>query len=315
VRFAWVGVHAEGLAALEALLSAGVPIQGVLTLRPDLAARRSGSADYRPLCQARGVPLHHVASINDPDALAILHQLAPDVVFVIGWHQMVRAPALRLARVGVLGAHASLSPRYRSAPVNWALIRGERQTGNRLVWLAEDPAAAEVVDQRAIPITPYDTCASLYEKVGATTREMLLRLMPRLLAGERPGVPQPPVTEAPLPRRRPADGVIDWAQSSAAVYDFIRALTRPYPGAFSRLEGHRWVIWSAALPPGSPYPSAPAGEIVGAARSPVTQACGLVVACGTGAVLLLEMEDEHGVVLSGRALSDQPWAGKRWVHD
>ena len=315
MRFAWVGVHAEGLPALEALLVAGVPMAGVLTLRPDLAARRSGAADYRPLCQAHGVPLYYVANINDPGSVAILRELAPDVVFVIGWHQVVRAPALQLATMGMIGAHASLQPRYRSAPINWALIRGESETGNSLLWLAEDLDAAELVDQRVIPITPYDTCASLYQQVAATTREMLLRLVPRLLAGERPVTPPAWSREPPLPRRRPADGVIDWTHSSREVYDFVRALTRPYPGAFSRLDGQRWVVWSVALPPFPGPESGLAGRILGPVLSPVPAACGLQVECGTGTVVLLELEDEHGMVLAGPDLSEQPWAGKRWADD
>jgi methionyl-tRNA formyltransferase len=316
VRFAWVGVHAEGIPPFEAVLATGVTFQGVLTLRPDLAARRSGHADYRPMCQQRGVPLHYVANINDPESHKLLQGLAPDVVFVIGWHQMVRPAALRLARVGMVAAHASLLPRYRgSAPINWALIRGERETGNSLVWLGEDPDRSELIDQRAIPITPYDTCETLYGQVAATTREMLLRLLPRLLAGERPGVPLPPPSEPPMPRRRPADGLVDWSRGSSELYDFIRALTRPYPGAFSVLDGDRWLVWRAALPPAAGRVAAAPGEIVGPVVSPVSDACGLLVACGTGALLLLEIEDEHGVILSGRALSEQPWTGKRWGGD
>ncbi|HET7040239.1 MAG TPA: formyltransferase family protein [Gemmatimonadales bacterium] len=313
MRFAWVGVHAEGIPPFEAVLATGVPIQAVLTLRPDLAARRSGHADYRPLCQRRGVPLHYIANVNDAESLALLRDLAPDVAFVIGWHQLVREPALRLARVGMLAAHASLLPRYRgSAPINWALIRGERETGNSLVWLTGDPERSELVDQRVIPITPYDTCATLYAQVAATTREMLLRLLPRLLAGERPGTPLPPPTEPPMPRRRPADGLVDWTRSSREIYDFVRALTRPYPGAFSVLDGHRWLVWRAALPPPSAARTAPPGVIVGTVVSPVSEACGILVACGAGTLQLLEIEDEHGVILSGRALSEQPWTGRRW---
>jgi len=317
MRFAWLGFHAEGLPALEALLAAGAPIDAVLTLQPELAAKRSGRADYQPVCQRYRVPLHYVANINESAAHRILCGLAPDVVFVIGWHQIVRPPALQLARVGMIGAHAALLPHNRgSAPINWALIRGERQTGNTLFWLAEEVDAGEIIDQTAFPITPHDTCASLYQQVALSNRDMLLRVLPRLLAGERPGRPQPPTDEPVLPRRRPADGRIDWSQPSRAVYDFIRALTRPYPGAFSALDGQRWRVWQAALPlvaapalsAGEPQP----GEILGPVVSPVSEACGELVACGEGAVVLLELEAEDGSVLRGRELSDRPWVGRRW---
>jgi methionyl-tRNA formyltransferase len=317
MRFAWVGFHSEGVLALEALLEAKAPIQGVITLKPDLAAKRSGGADYGPLCERFGVPLHYIANINEPDATALLADLACDVVFVIGWHQIVRPAALRLARLGMIGAHASLLPHNRgSAPINWAIIRGERQTGNTLFWLTEDVDAGTIIDQRPFPITPYDTCATLYGHVALTNRDMLLTLLPRLLAGEHPGTRQPPDNEPVLPRRRPADGKIDWGTPGRMVYDFIRALTRPYPGAFSHLDGRRWRIWQAALPQIPAVPDAEPGQCVGPVWSPVDSACGQLVACGDGApgaVLLLQLEDDDGAILRGRELSDQPWAGKRWT--
>jgi methionyl-tRNA formyltransferase len=313
VKFAWVGFHTEGLAALQALLDARAPIAAVLTLTPELAAKRSGGVDYAPLCAQFGVPLQHIAGINEPDAFQILQDVAPDVLFVIGWHQIVRPPVMRLARRGLIGAHASLLPHNRgSAPINWAILRGEREAGNTLMWLAEGVDEGDIIAQRAFPIAPYDTCATLYERVAATNREMLLEVLPQLLAGERPGRPQERGTEPVLARRRPADGRISWDCPAARVYDFIRALTRPYPGAFSALDGRQWWIWEAALPPDRGPVGAP-GEVLGPVHSPAPSACGQVVACGSGAVILLEAEDAAGTRLRGQPLSEQQWTGKRWM--
>jgi methionyl-tRNA formyltransferase len=312
-RFAWVGFHAEGLPALQALLGAGAPIAAVLTLTPELRAKRSGGVDYAPLCAEYGVPLHPITGINEPDAYAILERLAPDVIFVIGWHQIVRPPVMRLARLGLIGAHASYLPHNRgSAPINWAIIRGERLTGNTLMWLAEGVDEGDIIAQRTFPITPYDTCATLYSQVAASNRDMLLEVLPQLLHGERPGRPQPRGTESVLPRRRPADGRIDWDAPARAVYDFVRALARPYPGAFSDLDGRQWRIWDAALVDLGLVSNAVPGQVLGAVASPSPSACGQLVACGTGAVILLEVEDETGTVLHGRALSSQRWKGKRF---
>jgi len=312
VKFAWVGFHAEGLAALRALLDAGAPIAAVLTLKPDLAAKRSGGIDYGPLCAKYGVPLHYIAGINEPDAFRILQELAPDVLFVIGWHQIVRPPVMRLARRGLIGAHASFLPHNRgSAPINWALMRGERGAGNTLMWLAEGVDEGDIIAQRAFPISPYDTCATLYARVAATNRDMLLEVLPRLLAGERPGRPQERGTEPVLPRRRPADGRITWDCPAEQVYDFIRALTRPYPGAFSALDGKQWWIWEAALLPNRGSMGEP-GEVLGPVPSPVESACGQLVACGSGAVILLDVEDDAGTWLRGQMLSEQQWTGKRF---
>ena len=316
MKFAWVGFHAEGLAALEALLDARAPIAAVLTLEPERAAKRSAGTgvDYPGVCAQYGVPLHYIAGINEPDAFQILEAIAPDVLFVIGWHQIVRPPVMRLARRGLIGAHASVLPHNRgSAPINWAIMRGEREAGNTLMWLAEGVDEGDIIAQRAFPISPYDTCATLYARVAATNRDMLLEVLPKLLAGERPGRPQERGTEPVLPRRRPADGLIRWDCPATQVYDCIRALTRPYPGAFSALDGKQWWIWEAALLPDvGPSPVGEPGAVLGPVVSPVWSACGQVVACGSGAVILLCVEDDAGNRLRGQALSDQPWTGKRW---
>lgn len=312
MKFAWVGFHTEGFAALQALLVAHAPIAAVLTLKPDLAAKRSGGIDYGPLCAEYGVPLHYIAGINESDAVRVLQDVAPDVLFVIGWHQIVRPPVMRLARRGLIGAHASFLPHNRgSAPINWAIMRGEREAGNTLMWLAEGIDEGDILAQRAFPISPYDTCATLYARVAATNREMLLEVLPQLLAGERPGRPQERGTEPVLPRRRPADGRITWDCPAAQVYDFIRALTRPYPGAFSALDGKQWWIWEAALQPDR-GPLGDPGEVLGPVLSPAQSACGQLVACGSGAVILLDVEDDAGTRLRGQALSEQQWAGKRF---
>ena len=312
MRFAWVGFHAEGLAALGALLDAGAPIAAVLTLKPELRAKRSGAVNYAPLCAQYRIPLHEISGINEPDAFEILKALEPDVIFVIGWHQIVRPPVMRLAKLGLIGAHASVLPHNRgSAPINWTIIRGEHESGNTLMWLAEGVDEGDIIAQRSFPISVYDTCATLYARVAASNREMLLELLPRLLKGERPGQRQQHSDEPVLPRRRPADGQIDWDQPAFRVYDFIRALTRPYPGAFSQLDGKPWLIWEAALAPDF-GPVGEPGEIVGPVVSPVSSACGQLVACKSGAVILLHVEDETGTELRSELLSEQHWAGKRF---
>jgi methionyl-tRNA formyltransferase len=318
MRFAWIGFHAEGLPALEALLDAGAPIAGVFTLDPALAGARSTSPAYTEVCDRFGVPLLFISGINEPRSLEALERLHVDVAFVLGWPQTVRQAALRIPRLGMIGSHPGLLPRYRgSAPVHWAMIRGEEEAGNTLLWLADRPLAGDIIDQTAFPITPYDTSTEVFSEVAHSNRDMLLRLLPRLLAGERPGVPQPSVDgPALLPRRRAADGRVRWSRSSRAIYDFIRALTHPYPGAFSRIDGRSWRIWKAALPPpGLTTADRTPGEVMGPVVSPVSEACGELVACGDGSLILLEVEAEDGTLLRGQALSEQQWTGKRFDDD
>ena len=309
VRFAWIGFHEEGIEALDALLEAGAPIKAVLTLRPDLAAKRSGGADYFPVCGKHGVPLHYISDVNNDDAKKILADVNADVVFVIGWHQIVRPDALRLARVGMIGAHASLLPHNRgSAPINWAIINGEKETGNSLIWLAPDVDAGDIIDQMAFPIEDDDTCASLYKKVARTNRDMLVRVLPKLMNGERPGTKQVHTDEPVLRRRRPADGLIDWSQPAQRVYDFVRALTRPYPGAFTHLDGKKWFIWRAAKAPTRSEGCRP-GEIIR------VQQQGLLVCTGEGNIVVLEMQSEDGTTLHNLDFAGQDWAGRQFVSE
>ncbi len=311
MRIGWLGFHVEGIPALRALLAAGEDVACVITLDPELAGKRSGVADYPALCAEFGIEPHTVRNINDEAALALLEEQQLDVLFVIGWSQIVRKPAMDLIRVGLIGAHASELPHNRgSAPINWTLIRGEKTSGNTLMWLAEGVDSGDIIDSRSFPVTPFDTCATLYEKVAEANRDMIVALWSRLLRGERSGRPQQHTDEPILPRRRPADGLLDWQQSARAVYDMVRGLTRPYPGAFSFIEGQRYTVWQAALlPPAGRDWGAP-GTVLGPVVSPEPAACGWLVATGEGVLAVLEVEDESGAVTRGPELCALPWEGK-----
>ena len=313
MRIGWIGFHMEGLPALRAALEARFPIVGIITLSGAAAARRSGAEDYSTIGRDFGIPVFEVDDVNAEPGLTTLAGLELDLAFVIGWTQIVGPSARQLMPQGLIGAHASLLPHNRGrAPVNWALIRGEQETGNTLQWLGDAIDGGDVIDMTRIAITPYDSCQSIYERVAESNRDMILRLLPKLLNGERPATPQSRSDEPLLPRRRPADGLLDWSASSDCVYDFVRALTRPYPGAFGRLRGQRWTIWSCALQPSRAIADGPPGEVIGPIVSPVEDACGQAVWCGHGAITLLEVEGEDGRVLKGRELSEQRWTGSSW---
>ncbi|HLH31561.1 MAG TPA: methionyl-tRNA formyltransferase [Terriglobia bacterium] len=312
MKFGWIGFHVEGLPALRAAVRAGYRLEAVVTLDQNAAAKRSGAAAYDKVCEALGVPLYTVSDINAPSSIALLERLDFDVTFVIGWTQLLKSEALRTAKFGMVGAHASLLPRLRGrAPINWALIRGETQTGNTLMWLADGVDTGEIIDQTTIPISPYDTCNTLYEAVAESNKTMICRLMQNLTEGRRPGRPQPVTDEQLLCGRKPSDGLIDWQLDSWRIYNFVRALTRPYPGAFAFLDEKQILIWRCASLPAAAYPGKLPGQIIGPMYSAAESACGQVVACREGAVALLEVELD-GHCLKGRDLSDMPWAGRRF---
>lgn len=316
LRIGWLGFHQEGIPALRGLKESGIHLEAVITLDEAGVTQRSAIADYAGVVDGWDIPLHLIRNINDAASLGLLHSLRLDLLFVIGWSQILKRDALAAAKIGVVGAHASLLPHNRgSAPINWSLIRGEAVTGNTLIWLTEDVDAGRIIDQTGFPITPYDTCRTLYEKVAHTNHIMIQRLLPRLFAGEIPGRPQPVTDHPVLPRRRPSDGLIDWNHSSKDVYNFVRAMTRPYPGAFSFLEGQKWTIQACMLLPDTAAAAGNPGMILGPAFSPAPEACGLVVACKKGSIVVLELEGPGGIILKGQALSNAPWTGKVWTNE
>ena len=259
----WVGFHMEGLPALRAVLGEGYDVRGVVTLTPQAAARHSGAVDYSALCEEFGVPLFRIGNINDSENVELLRQLDPDVLLVIGWSQLLGDDALDVPRIGVMGAHASLLPNNRGrAPVNWAIIRGEELSGNTLMWLNADVDAGEIIDQEAFRVRPQDTCATVYEKVAQTNKSMILSALAQLTEGELESKSQPEASGPVLPGRKPQDGEVDWAATGWEVYNLVRAVTEPYPGAYSFLDGERWTIWRCAFVPGQASLGEP-GMIIG----------------------------------------------------
>lgn len=292
VRIGWVSFHQESLPALEAIIAAGHKVDFLVTLTPEAKAKRSGAVDFADICAEHDIAVQAVRHIDDPDSARFIASRQPDLLVVLGWSQIIGDVVLGIPRIGTVGAHASLLPHNRgSAPVNWAIINGETESGNTLMWLNAGVDTGDIVDQRAFSISDEDTCATLYDKVAESNAEMMLDLVAALERGEMPRRPQPVSDESVLPRRKPSDGLIDWALSDQRIYDFVRALTRPYPGAFTWIAGERYNIWRAAKPLatlGETEVHEP-GTALGVVKLSGSDGYGLEVACGGGSIVLLEI--------------------------
>lgn len=283
----FVGCVEVGRECLEELLECGADVRAVITLDPELARTTSGYVTFDALAWRFGFPVFPVRSVDDADVIARLRGLAPDVIFVIGWQRLLPRMVLEIPRHSCVGMHASLLPRYRGhAPVNWAIINGERETGMTMLYLDERADAGDIIDQRAFPIELEDTCATVYAKAALAGRQMLRTHLAGLLSGIAPRRPQVRL-ETPMPRRRPEDGAIDWGGPSRAIYDWVRALTRPYPGAFSFVGGRRLYVWETRLVAGAKPDLAP-GTVVRVGLE------GVLVATGDGVLLLTSVELEGG---------------------
>jgi methionyl-tRNA formyltransferase len=147
---------------------------------------------------------------------------------------------LAAARRGSYNMHGSLLPKYRGrVPVNWAVLRGERETGATLHRMAAKPDAGEVVDQMAVPILPDDLAVDVFRKVTVAAEIVLHRSLPALLAGTAPHVPQDLAKGSYFGGRKPDDGRIDWTKGAREIHDLVRSVAPPYPGAFTDIAGHR----------------------------------------------------------------------------
>jgi methionyl-tRNA formyltransferase len=301
-RALFVGAVQEGKSCLEGLLFRGEPICGIVTLKEEWARETSGAVPFDDLAAAHGVPLLKVRNLNHPKNVERVLAFAPDLILVIGWTRLLGREILAIPRLGAVGFHASLLPRYRGrAPVNWALINGEVETGNTMFFLDSGVDSGDIITQRAIRITSSDTCATLYARVAESATEMLKAMLPLIKAGSAPRDPQDHALATVMPKRTPADGVIDWAKDAVALDRWIRALTHPYPGAFTFVEGARLFVWEASVAP----------EPVTAEPGTITKigSEGISVATGRGALRMRTVQIEGEIEGSAASVA----ASRRWT--
>lgn len=303
MRILWVGFHVEGIPAFKAVTNGSWDIVGCISLDEGRKAKRSGSVDYGQLCRVRDIPYYEIAHINDQSTIETIKGLAPDVIVVLGWSQILGDEVLSIPRIGVIGAHASLLPAYRgSAPINWAIINRLTETGNTLMWLDSGVDTGLIIDQMPFKIEVYDTCDTLYKKVAQTNKKMLLKALKAIAKRGKYGVIQEHTDTPVLPRRTPKDGLVDFDQAAQDVYNFIRAITRPYPGAFSYCSGEKLKIWNAGFTESQIHGSVKAGTVVDKIYNPVLNRCAIVVSCKSGTILIHEIETASNKILKGKHL-------------
>ncbi|MDB4420606.1 methionyl-tRNA formyltransferase [Akkermansiaceae bacterium] len=290
-----VGYHLEGIQAFE-FLTKNYNVVGLMTLSNDAASKRSGAFNVKLFSVQAKVSYHEVKHINDESSVEIIKDHAPDILIVLGWSQLLNEEVLSIPTIGTIGAHASLLPKMRgSAPINWAIIKGEKKTGNTMMWLNSGVDTGKIIDQYEFDINIYDSCNSLYENVAKSNKIMLERSLPLIEKYGKIGTIQEKGDEDILPRRRPKDGLIDFNQNSLNVYNFVRALTRPYPGAFFQYNSQKVIIWTASYL--KLYnASTEAGVIIDFIYSFGDNDCAVLISTKDGAIIINEIETENEII-------------------
>ena len=245
--------HNVGVRCLGALLKHGVEVPLVVT-HQDHPNETIWFDSVAALAQQHGIA---VITPDDPNTAEVIEQIKaaqPDFLFSFYYRNMLKAPLLDIATRGCYNMHGSLLPKYRGrVPVNWAIIHGETETGATLHAMTEKPDNGAIVAQESVPIAINDTAQEVFTKVTGAAERALDQVLPALLAGTAAHTPQDLTQGAYFSGRKPDDGRIDFTWGGQRIHNFVRALTRPYPGAFADITttggSKRIFIWATGLEP------------------------------------------------------------------
>ncbi len=279
MKVAVFAYHEIGYVCLEEVLASGMEVACLFTHKDD-----PGEEIWfrRPveLALKQSIPVYDPESLRDGKWTDLLRALAPDFIFSFYYRYMIPQEMLDTARVAALNLHGSLLPKFRGrCPVNWVLIEGEKKSGVTLHVMEAKPDAGDIVAQREVEISFDDTAHSLFLKLASAARLLMRDILPQLLSGNFPRKAQAGASSY-YGGRRPEDGLIDWSNNVLTVYNLIRAVTHPYPGAFTFIEGKKLFIWRAE--PLAITHAAPGGAVI--STNP------LLVATDQGALRLISVQ-------------------------
>jgi methionyl-tRNA formyltransferase len=278
-RILFFGYSEVGHTCLDLLIARGDNVVGLIT-HEDHPDEKIWFKTPAIAALEHGIPVFTPASVNTPEWIKKIAAMKPDLILSVYYRHMIGQWILDLPTLGAFNLHGSLLPKYRGrAPINWAVLHGETRIGMTLHRMVKRADAGAVVDQEGIEISTQDTAEQAFRKVMPCARTVLARQIDALLTGTATETPQNEAAATYFGGRKPEDGRIDWSRSTTEIFNLIRAVTDPYPGAFTESGGARLMVWWAepiADRSGKP------GEIL--SSDP------LIVATGDGALHLTRTE-------------------------
>ena len=281
--------HNVGVRCLAVLLAHGVEVPFVFTHEDD-ASENVWFGSVARFAREHDIEVSTAPDPNAAECLARVRACAPEFIFSFYYRRMLAAALLAVAPRGALNMHGSLLPKYRGrAPVNWAVVRGERETGASLHYMAEKPDAGALVGRERVPILPDDSAREVFDKVTVAAELLLDRVLPDLLAGRARAEAQVLAEGSYFGARRPEDGRIDWRRPAAEIHNLVRGVAPPYPGAFCRLGARTLKVLRSRV--GARLASSDAAPVL------ASDARGVYARCGDGVALrLLECELDGGAL-------------------
>jgi methionyl-tRNA formyltransferase len=247
-RIAVFAYSDTGHACLKLLLDRGEDVVFGATPRDD-PSETPWYPSVAALARGHRIEPVFAEGMHPAEMQARLEAAAPELLFSFYYRSVLPPAVLAMARLGAFNIHGSLLPRYRGrAPVNWAVISGEKRTGATLHVMTARPDAGPIVDQEAVPIGPDDTALEVQKRVTSAAVAILARRLDDLKRSQVRTVPQDESAATTFGRRRPEDGRIEWSRPSREIHDLVRAVTHPFPGAFTDLFGEKTYVWRTRLP-------------------------------------------------------------------
>jgi methionyl-tRNA formyltransferase len=282
-RIVFFGYSEVGYECLSLLLERGDNVVALFT-HEDNPNEKIWFKTPAVAAREKGIPIYTPEKVGTPEGIAQIAALQPDLILSVYYRNMISTKVLALAPLGAFNMHGSLLPKYRGrAPINWAVLHGESRIGMTLHRMVKAPDAGNVVDQQGVGLGPRDTAEQAFRKVMPCARQVLARQIDALLAGTAKETPQDESQATYFGGRKPEDGRINWSQTNQQIFNLIRAVTDPYPGAFTDVGGSRLMVWWAEnheLPvfdqiKGHPMATTP-GQIISVSPLVVATANGLL---------------------------------------
>jgi len=287
MKIAFFGTSSFALPAITALSSSKHKILSVVTA-PDKRKGRGQTLSFSPVkmfAQKKGLALSQPTNLQDAKFVQLLKNEPADLFVVCAYGKLLTAEVLRIPKIYAINLHASLLPKYRgAAPVNWALIRGENQTGVTVFKMDERMDEGEIILQEKTDISAQDTAVSLAEKLATIGANAVLEALDLIERGNAAFAVQDETQASVAPKLKKADGLLDWQNSALEIHNRIRGL-QPWPGAFTYLEGKLLKIWASQVIQGKK--DAEAGEI-----TQVDEKRGILVQTGRDKLLLTILQLE-----------------------
>lgn len=279
----------HGVECLQQLIGLGHRVLAIFGRGDDPHELADYFSQLKEVAGANGIPFYSQQNLNTPRCQGLLRQLQPELMIVIKWRRMIGKETYSISSKGCVILHDSLLPKYRGfAPANWAIINGESETGATLFFVADSVDSGPIIGQRRIAISPEDTIRDVEEQLVDAYLWLLRENLPALEDGTAEAIPQDETQASYGCPRTPEDGRIDWARSAVEIHNFIRALTRPYPGAFAYLRGQKVFIWDADLvETGDRYVGRIPGRVV-----QIDREVGVQVLTGGGIIRVKEVQLE-----------------------